>query len=236
MTYALPGECVDNACQFVETTSNCEEGFICSGGLCLDASDPCAGIVCNTPPESTCTSPTRGIVYGETGVCVEGECVYETTVNQCEDGEGCADGVCETCNVSYPNWLGDGYCDSSSYNTAACGWDGAIAALQHVRARAAQRPKQAASTRSLGRTRLIQVNFILTAKELSVGSAMATVTEPPMSRAVAGMEAIAAPQATLHVLIVPATPARASTQMPRMRRIRATQPTQKTQRLQLRSL
>ena len=124
VTYALPGECVDNACQFVETTSNCEEGFICSGGLCLDASDPCAGIVCNTPPESTCTSPTRGIVYGETGVCVEGECVYETTVNQCEDGEGCADGVCETCNVSYPNWLGDGYCDSSSYNTAACGWDG----------------------------------------------------------------------------------------------------------------
>ena len=112
---------------------------------------------------------------------------------------------------------------------------GAIAALQHVRARAAQRPKQAASTRSLRRTRLIQVNFILTAKELSVGSAMATVTEPPMSRAVAGMEAIAAPQATACADST-SYPCACLDQMPRMRRIRATQPTQKTQRLQLRSL
>ena len=43
---------------------------------------------------------------------------------------------------------------------------GATVVLQHVRARAALRPKQAASTRSLGRTRLTQVNFIQIAKEL----------------------------------------------------------------------
>ena len=52
-----------------------------------------------------------------------------------------------------------------------------------------------------------------------VGSAMATVTEPPMSSCGwDGGDCCAS--ATLHVLIVPATPARASTQMPRMRRIR----------------
>ena len=124
VTYALPGECIENACQFVETTSTCNDGFVCSAGECIDASDPCAGIVCNTPPDSTCTSSSRGIVYEETGTCVEGACVYDSTINQCEDGQGCNAGVCETCTVSYPNWLGDGYCDSSSYNSAACGWDG----------------------------------------------------------------------------------------------------------------
>ena len=31
----------------------------------------------------------------------------------------------EGCGVAYPNWLGDGYCDTgSNYNTADCGWDG----------------------------------------------------------------------------------------------------------------
>ena len=124
VTYSPPGECVDNACVFTETTSSCEDGFICSGGLCLDASDPCAGIVCNTPPDSACTSPTRGTVYGDTGTCVEGECIYEATVNQCGENEGCNEGICEECTVSYLNWLGDGYCDSSAYNSAACGWDG----------------------------------------------------------------------------------------------------------------
>ena len=31
----------------------------------------------------------------------------------------------EGCDVTYPNWLGDGHCDTGwHYNTAVCGWDG----------------------------------------------------------------------------------------------------------------
>lgn len=124
VTYTGPGECLDNTCFYTEATSSCDEGFICSNGTCLDASDPCAGILCDAPPPTRCTSPTRGVVYGESGTCVEGQCIYESTVNLCGENEGCDQGVCTTCDVAYPTWLGDGFCDGSSYNSAACGWDG----------------------------------------------------------------------------------------------------------------
>ena len=28
------------------------------------------------------------------------------------------------CNIAYPSFIGDGYCDGRDYNTAECGWDG----------------------------------------------------------------------------------------------------------------
>ena len=77
VTYTPPGECLDNACQFMESTSSCEEGLVCFG-LCDNGSDRCVGIVCNVPPVATCTSRTLGVVYSATGACVEGEASMST--------------------------------------------------------------------------------------------------------------------------------------------------------------
>ena len=141
MTYALPGECLDNARQFVETTSNCEEGFICSGGLCLDASDPCAGIV-QYATRINLHQPNPWHRSRETGACVEGECVYETTVNQCEDGEAAPTASARLATSATRIGSATAISDSSAYNLLHAAGMEATAALQPVRAHVAQRLKQ----------------------------------------------------------------------------------------------
>jgi hypothetical protein len=37
------------------------------------------------------------------------------------------------CVVAYPQWVGDGYCDGGSYNTAGCNYDGGDCCSQHCR-------------------------------------------------------------------------------------------------------
>ena len=103
-------------------------------------------VSCNQPPPNQCLSTANGIVYDENGVCLDGTCVYSSITNECNSDEGCEAGVCSACTVSYPNWLGDGYCDSSAYNSGACGWDGGTAALRPVKDPALQRQQKVAST------------------------------------------------------------------------------------------
>jgi hypothetical protein len=49
-----------------------------------------------------------------------------TQVSNAISAVGLSVAVCpQSCVVTYPSWIGDGYCDKTgAYNTASCGWDG----------------------------------------------------------------------------------------------------------------
>lgn len=66
--------------------------------------NPCQGVVCNTPPASTCADATHLRVYSATGTCEAGSCLYTSSQTTCT--AGCAAGKCNndpcvgvTCNA-----------------------------------------------------------------------------------------------------------------------------------------
>lgn len=72
------------ACDYVQQEQQCPFG--CQDGTCLG--DPCAGIVCDSPPSSQCFQPV--------GTCAGGICQYGTVPGSCDDGDPCTQG--DTCN------------------------------------------------------------------------------------------------------------------------------------------
>jgi len=70
-------------CEFTWQDTTCTFGCDPATGLCQN--DPCAGVVCNTPPNAQC--------YAATGSCVDGTCVYAPlgTDTVCDDGNPCTD-------------------------------------------------------------------------------------------------------------------------------------------------
>ncbi|MBN2495566.1 MAG: hypothetical protein JXR96_13310 [Deltaproteobacteria bacterium] len=78
-TYASRGECVEGECVYGSNDVTCSRG--CDVDHCID--EPCAGKICNGPPNDQCYPPT--------GDCVadpDARCVYTPL----EDGTGCDDG------------------------------------------------------------------------------------------------------------------------------------------------
>jgi len=56
--------------------------------------DPCAGVVCNTPPVDTCEG-TVAVTYMNPGMCVDGECVYSDNRDDCAmNNEICENAEC----------------------------------------------------------------------------------------------------------------------------------------------
>lgn len=79
------GNCspTNGACEYQSQDQFCEFG--CTPDGCVG--DPCAGINCNTPPNSQCYNPT--------GTCTNGVCSYTTVNSNCDDGDPCTLGdVC----------------------------------------------------------------------------------------------------------------------------------------------
>lgn len=72
------------ACEYVQQDQQCPFG--CQDGACLG--DPCAGIVCDTPPNTQC--------YAAMGTCSNGVCQYSTMAGNCDDGDVCTTG--DACN------------------------------------------------------------------------------------------------------------------------------------------
>lgn len=70
-------------CEYNYQDTLCQYG--CDPGTGLCANDPCAGIICNTPPNDQC--------YEGTGVCVGGTCVYSPLPEGtgCDDGDACTE-------------------------------------------------------------------------------------------------------------------------------------------------
>jgi formylglycine-generating enzyme len=83
------GYCEDKVCVYASTKVKCEQG--CSQGRCLN--DPCAGVVCDTPPASRCLDNSHLIVYTAAGVCDNGVCEYNESEAACTGG--CENGRCQ---------------------------------------------------------------------------------------------------------------------------------------------
>jgi hypothetical protein len=82
--FTTPGQCQNGKCSYGQADVLCTSG--CKSGACQG--DPCANVVCNTPPAGPC--------YSATGVCSGGTCSYLTTSGaSCDDKDPCTIGdVC----------------------------------------------------------------------------------------------------------------------------------------------
>jgi len=94
------------------TTDNCaERGERCTDGVC-ETVDPCASVICDTPPFPFCADGIA-FVYLSPGRCSEvtGRCQYDAEATVCATlGEICSDGACApdpcadaTCDAPPPN-------------------------------------------------------------------------------------------------------------------------------------
>ncbi len=93
LSYVVPARCVEGVCQWTLLETDCtESGLICMDDACQEDPDPCAGRVCDTPPEPECINRIY-LTYDGLGMCVEGDCEYDDAevFTDCEDtGEYCA--------------------------------------------------------------------------------------------------------------------------------------------------
>ena len=91
----------------------CAEGWKCcmeetNEDVCVlkSKSCPCAGVICNSPPESQCTDTQTLRVFNSPGECVLGECQYksheENCPNGCENNE-CKPPTCEWIPITTEN-------------------------------------------------------------------------------------------------------------------------------------
>lgn len=96
ISYALPGTCVAGDCFYAEAIEDCSlGGGICLAGVC-ESINPCLGVTCATPPDSTCVGDTA-VVYGATGLCLAGDCNYQRTETDCAASGGvCSDAACQS--------------------------------------------------------------------------------------------------------------------------------------------
>ncbi len=87
-THTGPGTCADGECSYPFTETGCPHG--CEDGACL--SDACAGVVCDTPPPTTCADAGTLRTYASPGTCSAGSCEYASTDQDCP--LGCSQGRC----------------------------------------------------------------------------------------------------------------------------------------------
>lgn len=96
VTYSVPSGgpvCRDAACVFDESTSECDDGFVCDGGECIEF-DPCTGVVCD---RAAFCEGDIAVTDDANGTCDEGACDYsrvERRVDCSLSGLSCLDGTC----------------------------------------------------------------------------------------------------------------------------------------------
>lgn len=103
-------------CTYPFTDTPCAMG--CSNGTCV--TDPCAGVLCNAIPATTCTTPTTLRTYSGPGMCLLGACSYPSMDTACPGG--CTGTTCTQCSAQAPcggtQWCNAGTCASCA---SACG-------------------------------------------------------------------------------------------------------------------
>jgi hypothetical protein len=92
MTYGAAGTCAAGVCSYTETSTDCGDD-VCTDGACVAPADPCAGVVCDTPPADDCNENTA-MTYAAQGTCAAGVCSYTETSEDC-GANVCNAGVCE---------------------------------------------------------------------------------------------------------------------------------------------
>ena len=91
------GVCLAGECAYGESRLDCAaQGLRCVDGVCAFAPDPCAQIVCQTPPAPSCDEQVAVSYPGE-GACQQGACLYPEQRSDCAaQGLTCVDGACVT--------------------------------------------------------------------------------------------------------------------------------------------
>ncbi len=88
------GECVEGECIYPLTETECGDNATCVEGECDSTLDPCEGIECTTAPPRICAGNIV-VIYGEIGVCEQGECRYPVFEEFCLPNELCSEGACQ---------------------------------------------------------------------------------------------------------------------------------------------
>jgi hypothetical protein len=98
VSYGAFGTCINGACSFVETRTECDDvGLRCRNGACY-APSPCDNVACTNTPTPTCDG-TVAVSYFSPGICNSGSCSYPNVRVDCAEigfGGSCADGACES--------------------------------------------------------------------------------------------------------------------------------------------
>jgi hypothetical protein len=87
-TFADVGSCSDGTCSYAHEDRACPGG--CVAGACQD---PCEGVVCESPPATTCVDDTTQRTFADVGECSTGACSYDHDDVDCPAGcsaDGCA--------------------------------------------------------------------------------------------------------------------------------------------------
>lgn len=88
------GTCVNGSCSYAQVSrQNCEDlGGTCEMGRC-QVTNPCEGVVCNSPPAPACDG-NQLVSYDSVGLCIDGECQYNENRATCTAGTVCLDAAC----------------------------------------------------------------------------------------------------------------------------------------------
>ena len=132
------GDCCRNTC--VTVVFECgTAGFLCLDPSSTDNGCPAMNTVawgdgfCDQWSSQLSFHLNTEVCAWDGGDCCDSTCVTESggmcthSVWDCLDPSASDYGYKSDCDVDYPSWLGDGYCDSDAdenYNTHVCGWDG----------------------------------------------------------------------------------------------------------------
>ncbi|HET9930824.1 MAG TPA: hypothetical protein VFQ35_09060 [Polyangiaceae bacterium] len=82
--------------------------------------DPCATVLCNTPPAVTCVDAATVRTFGA-GTCNAGRCDYPPTDTKCPANQACANGACSVCAVDTQCGPSCSPCASSAPRCKAAG-------------------------------------------------------------------------------------------------------------------
>ncbi len=113
-TYASSGHCVEGSCVYDQADITCSQG--CENGYCIG--EPCAGVVCDQPPNDQCYQPTGNCVASPAVHC-EYDAIQNGTDcqdgNACTTGDTCQDGICQSGDPVTCTTPPDNYCLNSAY-------------------------------------------------------------------------------------------------------------------------
>lgn len=107
VAFDTEGSCVDGQCVYTSRSVACD----CEGDACL--TDPCAGVVCDIPPEPRCNDNGTRTEYSVLGSCEQGGCSYEASFTACE---ACSGGECY-CPAGYSVGKNPGECERCESGT-----------------------------------------------------------------------------------------------------------------------
>lgn len=90
--YEQTGICDEGLCQYESALQDCPYGCDEDQNACV--ADPCAGIVCDAPPEAECVDADTLKTYSNAGTCDNAECTYSHQLTECEHGCHAAEQAC----------------------------------------------------------------------------------------------------------------------------------------------